>query len=295
MKRGLHMENKKTISIFVSFITVLVVIATTIGIASINLKHEFNFTTIYGNVVKIYGGGIYKMHTVTQVYQVIPHDMVNLFLALPALLISFVFARKGILKARLFFMGVTLYLLFTYGIYTFYAMYNRLYICYVAVMGLCFYMFFILLKGTDAAKVKELFKDTYPNKLVGGFLITAATFMTLTWLKRIMPTALFNNIPTIDLAQSTTMVPQAIDLAFFLPLAFIMGIRLCRKKPEAYIIGTALPVFLVFMMTAIFSKGLMLQVTNTENGVGTMTIMGTFATAALIITIINFSFMKKEC
>jgi hypothetical protein len=101
------MENKKSISIFVAFISVLVVIATTIGIASINLKHEFDFTTIYGDVVKIYGGGIYKMHTVAQVYQVIPHDMVNLILALPALLISYIFVRRGILKARLFFIAVT--------------------------------------------------------------------------------------------------------------------------------------------------------------------------------------------
>ncbi|MEG6611252.1 hypothetical protein V6C42_00055 [Pseudoclostridium thermosuccinogenes] len=288
------MENKKSISIYVGIITVLVIFVTIIGIASINFKNEFSFTTIYGDVVKIYGGGIYKMHTVAQVYQVIPHDMVNLFLALPALLISFAFVRKGILKAKLFFMGVTLYLLFTYGIYTFYTMYNRLYLCYVAIMGLCFFMFLITLKGTDATKVEELFKDNYPNKLVGGFLITAASFMTLTWLKQIMPTVLFNNIPTIDLAQSATMVPQAIDLAFVLPLAFLMGIRLCRKKPEAYIMGTVVPAFLVFMMTAIFSKGLMLQVTNTENGIGTMVIMGTFAVIALIITIINFRYMKKE-
>ena len=111
------MGNKKSISIFVGLIMVLVVIATTIGIASINLKNEYDFTTIYGDVVRIYGGGIYKMHTVSQVYQVIPHDMVNLFLALPTLLISFIFAWKGNLKARLFFMAVTLYLLFTYGIY----------------------------------------------------------------------------------------------------------------------------------------------------------------------------------
>jgi hypothetical protein len=155
-------------------------------------------------------------------------------------------------------------------------------------------VFFITLKETDATKVKELFKDNYPNKLVGGFLITTSSFMTLTWLKSIMPAAFFDNIPTIDLAQSTTMVPQAIDLAFVLPLAFLMGIRLCQKRPESYIIGTVIPAFLVFMMTAIFSKGLMLHVTNTENGVGTMTIMGTFAVVALIITVINFKFMKKE-
>lgn len=50
--------------------------------------------------------------------------------------------------------------------------------------------------------------------------------MTLTWLKILIPTVLFNDIPTVDIAQSTTMVPQAIDLAFDLPLAFVMGIRL---------------------------------------------------------------------
>jgi hypothetical protein len=48
------------------------------------------------------------------------------------------------------------------------------------------------------------------------------------------------------------------------------------------------------MMTAIFSKGLMLQITNTANSVGTMVIMGTFAVVALIITVINFRFMKME-
>jgi len=293
-ERGLYMENKKVISVFVLIISILVIISTIIGIGAINLKQEFNFTTIYGDVVNIYGGGIYKMHTVRQVYQVIPHDMVNLFLALPALIISFVFARKGILKARLFFMGVTLYFLFTYGIYTFYAMYNRLYIFYVAIMGLCFYMLIITFKETDSTKIKELFRDNYPNKLVGGFLVVASSFMTLNWLKTILPTTLFNHIPTIELAQITTMVPQAIDLGFVLPLAFVMGIRLWKKKPEAYIIGTVLPAFLIFMMTAVFSKGLMLQITNTENGVGAMIIMGTLAIVALIITIINYKFMKKE-
>jgi len=288
------MENKKSISILVGMITVLVVIAATVGIASINGKNEFDFTTIYGDVVRIYGGGIYKMHTVTQVYQVIPHDIVNLFLALPALLISFFLARKGILKARLFLMAVTFYLLFTYGIYTFYAMYNSLYLCYVAIMGLSFYLLLITFRGTDAAKVKALFKDNYPNQWVGGFLIIAASFMTITWLKGIVPTVLFDSTPTVELAQGTTMVPQAIDLAFVLPLAILTGIRLLQKKPDAYITGTILPAFLVLMMTAVFSKGLMLQITNTENGLGTMAMMGTFAFVALIVTVINFRFMRKE-
>lgn len=288
------MENKKTISIFVGIITVLVVITSVIGILSINCKDEFSFTTIYGDVVKIYGGGIYKMHTIEQVYQAIPHDIVNLFLALPALLISFAFARKGILKARLFFMAVTLYFLFTYGVYSFYTMYNRLYICYVAIMGLCFYTFFITFKETDAIKVKELYKDNYPNKVVGSFLIIAAFFMTMTWLKGIMPTVFFNKIPSEELAQSTTMVTQAIDLAFYLPLSFIMGIRLWRNKTEAYVIGTVIPAFLVFMMIAVFSKGLMLHITNTANALETMVIMGSLAVVAMIITIINYRFMKKE-
>lgn len=288
------MENRKTIGIFTGIIAALVILAAVIGISSISMRHEFDFTTVYGDTVKMYGGGIYGMHTVEQVYQVIPHDMVNLFLAVPALLISFLFARKGILKARLLFMAVTLYLMFTYGIYTFYAMFNRLYLCYVAILGLAFYTFMLTLKGTDAAKVKALFKDRYPNILAGGFLIAASSFMTLTWLGRILPTALSGTIPALDLAQSTTMVPQAIDLAFVLPLAFVTGIRLCRGKPEAYILGTVLPAFLVFMMTAVFSKGLMLQITGTADGIGTMIIMGTFAAVSLVMTIIHFRFMKRE-
>lgn len=284
---------KKNISVFVILIIVLVIIASIIGILSITEKNTYQFTTIYGDTVEIYGGGIYKNHTVAQVYQVIPHDIVNIIAAI-SLLISFMIAKKGKLKARLFFMAVTLYLLFTYGIYTFYSMYNRLYIVYVAILGLTFFTFLLTLKNTDSKKVKDLFKENYPNKAVGIFLIVAASFMSLTWLKAIFPTTLFNEINTIELAQSTTIVPQAIDLAFVLPLAFVMGYKLIKKKEEGYVMGVIIPLFLVFMMSAIFSKGLMLQITGTSDGIGTMIMMGSFALVALIFTIINFKYLRSE-
>lgn len=288
------MVTLKTITIFVVIICLLVLLASSVGILSLLHKQEFDFKTVYGDTVKLYGSGIYHYHTTKQVYQAVPHDMVNAFLAIPALIISFMIARKGVLKARLFFMGVTLYILFTYTIYTFFAMYNRLYIVYVAIMGLAFYTLILSLKQTDKIKVKALFKDNYPNKLVGGFMVTAASLMTLFWLKTILPTLLFNEFPTENLGQSTTLVPYAIDLAFVLPLAFTMGIKLYRKKAEGYIFGTVLPAFLVFMMAAVFSKGLMLTITNTENAVPAMVMMGSFSIVALVITRINYIFMRKE-
>lgn len=105
---------KKSIKILVIMISILVVLASAMGISSIAMKNAYKFTTIYGDTAEIYGGVI-------------------------SLVVSFIIASKGNLKARLLFMAITLYLLFTYGIYTFYAMYNRLYIVYVAIMGLTFF------------------------------------------------------------------------------------------------------------------------------------------------------------
>lgn len=288
------MENKKTITLFTIVITVLAFLCTMIGIYSIYLRNEFDFITIYGETVKIYGGGIYGYHTTAQVYQVIPHDFVTLVLALPALVISLIYTRKGSLKARLFFAGVTLYFLFSYTIYSFYAMYNKLFICYIAIMGLSFYTLYLTLKGIDALKVKDLFSIGYPHKLVGGFLIFVSTLMTLFWLKPISATIFSGSIPAADLGQSTTLVVYAIDLGFILPLAFVMGIRLWRQKPEGYVAGTILPVFLIFIMTAVFSKGVMLYLTNTATVIEMMIMIGTFGLLALTAVFINFSSMKKE-
>lgn len=286
------MENKKTISYFVMAIGILVFIASTIGILSINFKNEYNFMTVYGELVTIYGGGIYKYHTTAQVYQAIPHDMVNLLLALPALAVSFIYTRKGSLKAKLFFMGVTLYLLFTYTVYSFYTMYNKLFICYVAIMGLCFYTLYLTLKQVDASQVKDLFKTKYPNKLVGGTLIFIATLMTLFWIKTVLETIFYGTIPVQDLAQSTTLVAQAIDLGLILPLIFVMGIKLYKKKAEAYVAAVVIPVFLIFMMSSVFSKGVMLYVTQTAKVFEMMIIIGTFGILALAITLLNFKSMK---
>src|SRR5947209_14323870 len=80
----------------------------------------------------------YARETASWAVQGIGQDIVNLVAAL-ALLITASLVNKGSVKAFLVWSGVLLYLIYAYVIYAFDVHFNRLFLVYVAILGLSFY------------------------------------------------------------------------------------------------------------------------------------------------------------
>lgn len=98
------MQNKKTISILVFIIASLSLIATLTGILSAtkNESCEYQFESIHGQKVTIFGKGLYQHMSSDVAIQGIAQDYVTLFVGIPALLFALFFVRKGTLKSKLF-------------------------------------------------------------------------------------------------------------------------------------------------------------------------------------------------
>jgi hypothetical protein len=74
------------------------------------------------------------------------------------------------------------------------------------------------------------------------------------WLSVVVPPLIGGEIYPDTLQHYTTLIVQGYDLGLLLPMSFVLGILLLRKKPLGYLCGTAYLVFLSLLMTALSAK-----------------------------------------
>ena len=287
------MKYKKIITILVVCIVILGAVVALSGIFSTGGTGEYQFTSIHGQSITIYGKGIYKNNSTAAVMQAIPQDIVTLALGIPMLIISLFLARKGLIKGRLLLAGVEGYFLVTYFMYIFIAMYNRLFLIYAALISISFFAFILTLMSFDIEKLKTYYNKKLPAKFVGGFLLFASIMVGLLWLSRVMPTLINGTIPVDLLEHGTTLPVQAIDLAFFLPSAFIAGILIIKKKSMGYLLAPVATFFLILMMAALFSKGVSMTITGAEGTLPMMIMTSIFDVIAILSSIIILKNIKE--
>lgn len=279
------MRHLKSIGILVLCIVVLSLIATTSGVFTQDGPGEYNFTSIHNQSLTIYGKGVYKDNTVAAAMQAIPQDIVTLVLGIPLLVISFILARKGTLKGRILLAGTLGYFLITYMMYTFIAMYNRLFLVYVMLMSASFFAFILTLMSFDAAKLRLYFDKKLPVKFVGGYLMFSTAMIGLLWLARVIPTLINGSIP-LEVEHGTTLTVQALDLAFFLPSIFLSGILLIKRRPFGYMLAPVVTVSDALIMLALLSKGISMSLAGIAGALPMIIMMSLFGTTAIISLIV---------
>lgn len=274
-------------------VLVLVVLSTSIGSWSLFLENPRWVRTIHGFDVEIFGGGIYQYHTRSAAYQVIPHDLFTLIFAVPTYIIGYALMRKKRAIGNIIFISATFYLCFTYAIYTFNAVYNQLFLAYVTIMGLTFYHLIDLLK-TFHHKTLGI-TDTYAKKKLDVmYLLLLPILMGMFWLSTILPTTLTGQIPEDVIKHGWTMVPQAIDLAFVLPLVIYAAIAYKRQKPFGYLMSYVVPLFLTLMMGAVLSKAIMMTVYGIDSANEMMIFIGSFFLFSLVMVHRNLRFVIRK-
>ncbi|MDZ7806710.1 MAG: hypothetical protein U5K71_06310 [Gracilimonas sp.] len=248
------MKNKKALTFLVAVIAVASAISALFGLLSSGGPGSYQYDSIRDQTIVIYGSGIYKHMSLEVAIQGIAQDLITLLIAIPALIISFIYSLKGSLRARIIFTGVSFYFFVTYLMYQLMAMYNQLFLVYVFLAGASFFVLILNLYPLRSLEVKSVFSKNAKTTFGGAFLIFNGAAITLLWLSIVIPPLLDGSIYPLAVEHYTTLVVQAIDLSLLLPLAFLFGYLLYKQKPEGYLYGTAYLVFLVFMMTALLSK-----------------------------------------
>jgi hypothetical protein len=211
----------------------------------------------------IFFNSTYARETPSWAIQGMSQDIVNL-IAVVVLLIATYFLGKGSTKAFLVWLGALVYLLYAYSIYAFDVHYNRLFLAYVAILGLSFYALVGSMLSLRLTSAQYALRTMPKARLVSVFLGVVALVFYGQWLGEDIPALISGKTPPSVLENGLPTNPvHVLDDSFLLPALVITAILLWRRQPLGSLLAIPLLLFSLLIsmgILAIFvvsgSKGL---------------------------------------
>lgn len=248
------MSNERIINVLVIMIMILSAFVAYQGIFSTGGPGKYEFQSIRGTQVKIHGIGLYKDMSAEVAPQGIAQDVVTLFIAIPFMLVTLVLTNKKSLKARVLLTGLLAYFLVTYLFYLAMAMYHQFYIIYVMILGMSFIAFIMNVVLLNPTEFYKRYSDRLPNKRLGLFLMFNSMIIALLWLNIILRPLFDGTLIPKETEHYTTLIVQGFDLSLLLPMGFISGYLLFKKRAFGYLFSHLYFIFLSVLMSALIAK-----------------------------------------
>ena len=167
------------------------------------------------------------------------YDLSLLIIILPVSLICFILSVNNYLRARLFTLGLTVYLMFSFGVTLFTSAQNNFFLVYISILTLSTFYF---IKGlVEFQRILPDAIDKRTSRIVSIVLLFSAISGAIFLLS--------DAITALATPSNETMVnaPQVLDLAFILPITIYGAVRLWKNKKDGILISSIMMIFFVFI------------------------------------------------
>jgi hypothetical protein len=237
------MKNQPALNWLVPLIAILALLAASIGLFSPNTGSSFSFTAVRGETVQIWGQGWYRYDTPIGAISFKAGDLITLFVAIPALIVSFVLYRQGSLRGGLLMTGALGYFLYTYISLGFGAAYNNLFLVYILIFSASLFGLILALTSFDVQSLPAHFAETLPRRGIGIFLIVSGVILSLIWILLSILPALLQSKAAPEAYYYTTFMTGIVDIGIVSPALIVAGVLLLRRAPLGYLFASTMLVF----------------------------------------------------
>jgi hypothetical protein len=167
--------------------------------------------------------------------------LVVLVVAVPLLLVAWRWAATGSLKARAVWLGAVAYLLYNAVMFCFATPFNRMFLVYVALLGLAIAA---LAAGLVLMPYAQVDGHGVPARGVAVYLWVVVAANTALWLSTVVP-ALSEEPPPefLDGSGLITFPTFVQDLAFWLPALALVGYGVWQRRGWGFFLASAGLVF----------------------------------------------------
>jgi hypothetical protein len=223
----------------------LALIASIVGLFSVGQAETFEFRTVRGETVELYGGGIYRYDSVFQAGANQGTDLLTLLVPVPLLVLTLLATRRGSLRARLLRLGTFVYFLYLYASLALHTAYNGLFLVYVLLFAaslLAVMLDFVALARRD---LTASLRPGLPRRAPAWFMIGSGLVTLLIWSMGPVADLLGGPAPELGVAQ--TLFTNALDIAVIVPAALIAGRLILEENPIGYVVAFALLVLEVLL------------------------------------------------
>ena len=162
--------------------------------------------------------------------------------AVPVLLGAAGLAARGSWRAVVVWFGTSLYLVYNAVLLTLGTPLNRLFLVYVAMIGLSIATAAAVATAMPPRDLAMHLAPSLPRRAIGAYLGAIVVLNLLAWLARIVPALWRDDAASLLDGLGVTMVPTYVqDLAFWLPLLGVAAVWLWQDRPVgAYVAGGGL-------------------------------------------------------
>ncbi|MCX7783569.1 MAG: hypothetical protein N2318_08000 [Meiothermus sp.] len=267
----------------VPLIALLAAIAASVGLFASGGEGPVNFTNVYGQTVELHGRGLYRHDSLLAGAGFRGVDAVTIFLALPLMLGAYLRARGGSQNAQLVLVAALFYSLYNGASMTFSAMFNSLFLVYVALFSASLFATIIALATFDAQALAARVKPGFPHRAMVVFVIVAGLGTLLIWLSEVIGSLLNGTAPAL-IGPYTTLFTHGFDSAVITPVAVLTGIQLWRRRPLGYLLIAPFMIFCALVGVVVIGQsigqalaGLIFPLPVYIGMVGSWVVMGGFA------------------
>lgn len=275
----------KGIDLVIICIILLLIVITIAGLASFRTDKSFEITNQYGDIVKIFGNGIYAHDSYFKAPILIGSDLTMLFLVVPMMIIALIAEIKNrTMKSKLFLTALTATVFYYAASIAFGVTYNSLLLAYIALFSCSLFALIILVKNISTVDLRKIQKWNLPSKGLSVFLLLTGIALFIAWLPDII-ISLLNGKSLTLIEIYTTEITYVLDMGILSPLMFIC-LFLLKKKDGlgdivlaiilllCSIIGVMLPIQTLFQALA----GIEIPVPALITKIGIFVVLAAFAT-----------------
>jgi hypothetical protein len=186
--------------------------------------------------------------------QILGQDLITLVLGVPLLLGCVKLTQKGSLKGVLLWTGLLFYVAYSYYFYVIGVRFNALFLVYIAIVALSLYGLLALLIQLQGIAIQDYLSPKTPTRPIALFLLVMAGMFTALWI----------GLTLSKLFAESSLSPVerhviGLDGMVLLPLMFIGGWLLWRKRPWGYLLaGILLTKLATLGFTLLVNTGLLL-------------------------------------
>lgn len=222
------MKKKKDI-LSIVIIALLIVISAT-GVLSLDFSKSYEITNQYGNMIKMYGNGIYAHDSYFAAPIFIGTDFMILFIFVPLFIYTyFQNIKESNNSTKLKLMSVYSAAFYYAASLSFGVTYNQYHLLYIGLFTCTLFGLFSIIRKI---KSEELNYDS--KKGIKIFLILAGAALIVAWMPDIIQTVILKTAPPL-IEVYTTSITNVLDMGIIGPLCVVCS-HLLNKKDKLGII-----------------------------------------------------------
>lgn len=218
----------------------------------VGTAHPMPFTTVRGDVVDLFGAGIYRYDSVFVGAGNRGTDVVTLLIALPVLVTSVLGWRRGSLRWQLVLPGALAYFLYVSASLAVGAAFNPVFLVYVTALAASLWGFVLAVSNVDRTLLAGVV-PLLPRRSPAVLMIVSGTVTTAIWVGPVLAAQFQGTVPA-RLDHYTTLVTVAIDCAVIAPAAICSGLLILRGRPCGYLMAVPLLILLALLAPLIAAQ-----------------------------------------